>query len=651
MKITLSKGIALGTLLVAGLFLGCRHEVNKTQQGGAGAGGAGGNAQYNEPVRVLNGMIEADQRTVPDRLIDVGDKSTWLNIQGVSSNTYRIPSLIKVAGGEHKGKLYAVADARWGGSSDLNNRADTWGRTGSVDATTWGKVNSPLYWDVLNCKRITDTTFDKNTPAQSPLFSYFGDPSLGSDAKGTLYAFANMGYGSGLQFGKPSQYGSPYIRIGGEWYLILRANKGDFPNAKWDSNSYDFSSNGADYVNGAYPGINVGKTSQVEDVPSDDAAYTYAVKVTGGPIVKINRDASTNKATIDNSVTTNLWMDADYMLYKDASYATPYKVIMLCGNGPRKVETTASEASVHCHIVNALSPFQTWRGGNMIAVAKSTDAGANWSRPRDITYMVRPLETHTMAPVADHAGFNLKTDSTYDPNMSPFSIVSPSHAHLVTTGKYKGRLVHNAYSGAGFGPAGANMGSGQNVFAFWTDDGETWYGGDFIKNQNKDKGETAIVETPDGTLLAVNRDQYNGSPTISVSTDGGDTWTHQGKLDEAGKVFTNGANVLPSAINLYKSKAVTGESLVAVAVTKRTSDGTQNRVYIAALKKSGERWIFDFEWNGNPMYLDLGSIWYSNMAELENGDIAIFYEGPLYNENGGNMDFAVIRLDRGAVVN
>ena len=109
MKITLSKGIALGTLLVAGLFLGCRHEVNKTQQGGAGAGGTGGNAQYNEPVRVLNGMIEADQRTVPDRLIDVGDKSTWLNIQGVSSNTYRIPSLIKVAGGEHKGKIFPVA--------------------------------------------------------------------------------------------------------------------------------------------------------------------------------------------------------------------------------------------------------------------------------------------------------------------------------------------------------------------------------------------------------------------------------------------------------------------------------------------------------------------------------------------------------------
>ncbi len=644
MKIIFNRCIAFCMLVVAGLFLGCRYDVEAMKRR---ARENGTNIWFNEPVRALNGMIEVDQSTVPDRLIDAGDKTTWLNIQGVSSNTYRIPSLVKVAGGVHQGKLYAVADARWGGQNDLNLRADTWGRVGSIDATTWGEVNSPLYWDVLNCRRVGEgPEVDKNSTTQAALFSYFGDPSLGSDASGTLYAFANMGYGSGLQFGKPNQYGSPYIRIGGEWYLLLRANKGDFPNAQWDTTTYDFSSNGADYTNKAYPGINVGKSNQTEDVPSDNDAYTYAVKVSGGPIVKINRDRASNKASIDESVTTNLWMDADYMLYTDKDYRNPYKVVMLCVNGPIKVELTADQASVHCHIVNALSPFQTWRGGNMIAVAKSTDAGASWSRPRDITYMVRPLETHTMAPVADHAGFNLQDD----PNMSPFSIVSPSHALLVTKGTYAGRLVHNAYSGAGFGPAGSLMGTGQNAFAFWTEDGETWYGGDFIKNENVDKGETVIVETPDGTLLMINRHGLNGSPTISVSSDGGDTWTHQGNLDEAGKVFKNGGNVLPSAINLYKSKSVAGDPLVAVAVTRRTTDGTQNRVYIAALKKSGNNWVFDFEWNGSTMYLDFGSIWYSNMVELENGDIAIFYEGPLYDTNTGNMDFAVIRMDRGMTI-
>lgn len=606
-------------------------------------------------VSVVRGIEEFDEVTGPKTLFGNNSresgKDTGTATVNISPNNggpictgYRIPSITTVLAGKYKGQLFATIDARWGSTGDLPVRADTAGRRGSADATTWEDPVWVARWDV-------------QTQGQPHTFPYFGDPSVGSDANGHLYAFANMGYRAAMQsnWSGKSALGSPYVRIDGEWYILLRANT-DNDEGTWDPNDVgvktidNCDSNkkyGLAYKGSSTAGINETKHKDSKDIND----FTYAAPVKGGKIVKIKRQSG-SVPVIEPNFNSNLWMDKYYMLYtkyEKNKYKNPLKVARMRAGGTleiinKNITDDNSPDLVDCHIMNPLSPFQPWNGRMYFAFTKSTDGGQTWTPPRDITYMTAPEEKNRMADQDDDDHFDFPTD--WNPGIA---VVSPTHpVPLRYDHDWTGRLIHTAYQ--------ASTGGNAYAWSFWTDDGgETWDCSNYIQydggTSQNNKGESAIVETPDGTLYMVNRHASGAQNdttrfSYSESTDGGASWKDKGFCNSNdyfnyGDLFSphRGGRVLPTAINLYKSVTPDGNPIVAFMHGKK--------VVLCSLEKkeNDNTWTFNFKWNNGSGVtidgLDYEQPNYCSITEMENGDIACFYEG-----NGSSTKFGIARLSR-----
>lgn len=131
-----------------------------------------------------------------------------------------------------------------------------------------------------------------------------------------------------------------------------------------------------------------------------------------------------------------------------------------------------------------------------IFITYSDDDGHTWAEPKDLSQDLRRPDWRWYA-------------------------TGPGNAIQLTRGKYAGRLVIPANHSDHSGPAGQSYYRSHVVYS--DDHGETWQLGGVL---DWGTNESTIVELPDGSILD-NMRSYAGKSrrAISVSRDGGDTWS------------------------------------------------------------------------------------------------------------------------------
>ncbi|MGF1723312.1 sialidase domain-containing protein [Photobacterium nomapromontoriensis] len=233
---------------------------------------------------------------------------------------------------------------------------------------------------------------------------------------------------------------------------------------------------------------------------------------------------------------------------------------------------------------------------SFIVMIYSDDEGATWSSPKIIN------------------------DQIKTPNMT-FLGVSPGGAITIKNGEHRGRiLVPIYYSATDHNVEYAN--------AMYSDDnGVTWQLGE-SPNDGRIGGaeklhEAQFVEMPNGQIKMFARSV--GRAAIATSLDGGLTWLDTVEYDNT-LVMSNTTGCQLSIINY--SGYVDGQPAVIFsnpAATKR-ANGT---IRVGLISENG---FYD---NGEPIYritwkyariIMPDEFAYSNLAELEGGNIAILYE-------------------------
>ncbi|WP_404815511.1 exo-alpha-sialidase [Streptomyces thermolineatus] len=142
-------------------------------------------------------------------------------------------------------------------------------------------------------------------------------------------------------------------------------------------------------------------------------------------------------------------------------------------------------------------------GARRVYLQRSTDAGATWSAPRDLTARVKP------------AGWR-------------WYATGPGHAVALRHGPFAGRLVAPAnHSTLRTGPGGDTASAWGGAHSLHSDDGgRTWAVGwtDQPPGEELHLSETTVAELPSGTLYVNARNHHGTSPATRAdarSPDGG----------------------------------------------------------------------------------------------------------------------------------
>ncbi|NQT87900.1 exo-alpha-sialidase [bacterium] len=201
----------------------------------------------------------------------------------------------------------------------------------------------------------------------------------------------------------------------------------------------------------------------------------------------------------------------------------------------------------------------------------SDDEGKTWSKPREITAMMR--EKDAIVVFGSGEGIQLRH------------------------GPRKGRLL----------VPGGDFEGGKEYYAFLSDDhGKTWFCG---KPVPCGASETAVAELPDGTLLANNRGR-RGFRRRAVSADQGQTWAELREDKGLRSVSCNG-----SLIAVTHPEGKDGSVLLcSVPVGPKRTHGT-----VYASFDGGKTWPVQ------KLAVE-GSFAYSSLMELPDGSIGLFYE-------------------------
>ena len=133
----------------------------------------------------------------------------------------------------------------------------------------------------------------------------------------------------------------------------------------------------------------------------------------------------------------------------------------------------------------------------------SDDDGVSWSGPREITKMIRPADR--------------------------ISVGSPGIGIQLTRGKYKGRVIVPLYLTKKIDD---NIRGWTNAVAWSDDNGASWHLSNDIKREGQTGygNESQVAELSDGSILFVARNQGGRYRQVSVSHNGGRTWSHM-RLD------------------------------------------------------------------------------------------------------------------------
>lgn len=555
------------------------------------------------------------------------------------TNRYRIPSATVIPGGDYAGRLLVISDARFGSRTDLPAKASTWVRYSDDNGLTWSNIQA--------VSDFNDTDMSGVQAAMNRMSVSTGDASIGADSKGNVYSISSFVPPMiGNFFGATSTaQGSPYVWIDGEWYLRLR--KGEQHN--WSGNSFTEKGNFTQYKS--------------ESRNGNSADFVYAVSVKGGPIKVLNGN---NSDTPTLGANIGYYMDEYYYLYKGTSaggtqLTSSQVVAKSSSTNPDQWGAAAvnyelnSETQIHQHVFMPMSPFQVWRGGTFLGMTKSSNGGETWDKTIDITYMTNTFYA------------NNKSNANLE-NYKCRQYICPTRGFEVENGQYAGQVVFALYMTNGK----TGKATEQATIIRTKDQGATWTPGTSFAGGNgtTHKGESAVVEAPNGDLILVSRNYREGGyyPTYAYTTNGGNTWTEKGTVWGGAKSEDNplySCGNLISAINLRFTKSNLGNPLVAFSTDSGGggNDAGRNngKLWIAAVVADGAGgWKFDFtcDLNAGPVGTPYGipNNWnskyfhYSSLAETFNGKIFSAYEGAAWsmgNEHGGPViDYAFFTLNR-----
>lgn len=661
-KILRGSALALLLLLLAVAFASCDSGLNEPGAVGGGGTGGGGTSQgtgtdesplWSRPaIKKLYGIISVargddEQKYLVKAVDSTYSKGTGAGSVGVDAfhdtNRYRIPSATVIPGGKYAGRLLVISDARFGSRADLPAKASTWVRYSDDQGKTWSNIATVSDFD--------DTDMSGARSSMNRMSVSTGDSAIGADSHGYVYSISSfVAPMTGNFFGGKVDNiaGSPYVYIDGEWYLRLRKNTELYNNSSdWDAGNFTEKSIWQDYAGESYNGRN--------------SVYEYAAPVQGGQLRKLIGNNS-NSPSLGDPI--SVWIDGYYYLYKDKALSQKLTASQLNTSGDQSNPdgwgsnypniTINSAKKIHQHLFMPMSPYQVWRGGVFLGMTRSKDGGQTWEKTKDITYMTNKF----IAANTSNADLLNRLTRQY---------VCPTRGFELQNGAHQGAVVFAIYM-----VGTESTSDGEAASFIWTQDkGETWNAATKFTGGTKaeHKGETAIVEAPDGDIILVSRNVREGSyrPTYSVSNDFGNSWTNKGKVWTGDDKDTNplySCGNLISAINLRFTKDILENSLVAFSTDSgggANDAGRKNgRLWIASLVQDGDTWKFDFTCNlsGSPIGMEYGypsggsaSFHYSSLVETFDGSIFSAYEGSAWAGPGGEhggpvIDYAHFTLDR-----
>lgn len=592
-------------------------------------------------------LMDEENKFLVRAVNDAYSQNTGAGTVGVDAfhdtNRYRIPSATVIPGGNYAGRLLVISDARFGSRADLPAKASTWVRYSDDSGRTWSNIQAVSDFDDTD---MSGVQADKNLMSVST-----GDSAIGADSKGNVYSISSFVPPMiGNFFGGTSNAkGSPYVWIGGECYLRLR--KGD--QHDWTNNKFTEKDSFTEY------------TSETRN--GDSADFVYAVSVKGGPIKVLNGN-NTGSPTLGNEI--GYYMDKYYYLYKgnskdDTKKVTSSQVVAKSDNndpdqwaGTSVKFTLKKSNQIHQHVFMPMSPFQVWRGGTFLGLTKSSNGGQDWEKTIDITYMTNTFYANNTS--------NANLD-----NYKCRQYICPTRGFEVENGQYANQVVFALYMTNGK----SGKATEQATIIRTEDQGTTWIPGTGFAGENgtTHKGESAVVEAPNGDLILVSRNFREAGyyPTYAYTKDGGNTWTEKGTVWTGKKNADNplySCGNLISVINLRFTKSILDNPLVAFSTDSGGAGGDAGRnngkLWIATIVADGAGgWEFDFscDLGGGPVGAPYGipqssynSIYfhYSSLAETFNGKIFSAYEGAAWSYNnkdkagGPVIDYAFFTLNR-----
>ena len=596
-------------ILLAVAMVACTKEPTN-EGGGGGTGGTGGvpdnGLGYYEDAKVLGSTRTPITNIGRFKHPIVGFTSEGFKKQGnwiENNHSARIPTAVTLS----DGTIVLTGDLRWSSDADAPHKTSSFVRISKdVLGETWDDVKILNNFNDIDL----DTVAKEGGVAVGQMKLGMGlvDNSMGVAQDDTLIALHMFNPPTvGLHGGSSrSIEAHPFTNIGAKDYLLLRESgeqRSDLDN----------------YRTG--PGAS-GPNDTTK--PDNISIFKYGVDVKGGPIVEFTSSGV-------KPVVPALYADEYWELYADADFKTPYMTNqMAIANGNRY---KWSDKQIHAHLFFYASPYAPSYVNSYLAYSKSTDRGKTWSKPKELTHQ-----------------FKTK-DIEYG-----ILINSPAKGYLKRFGQNKGRLLFSAYKHT------SGKTPHELPIVFWTDDkGETWDSADnFVPSAQLTGSESVIVEMPNGDLMLISRSNLS-KPLYSISLDSGKTWSALRIIEEpvTDPGYFNGIiNNQLSAINISHYKAQNGRALIAISHARGDGKSRKNgHVTFAALNPIGNEnasdrdWELDFLFNGGvgvqQQYTEVGGQHdYSGIIELQNGDVASFYEGSkwIVDQNNNAMEYVTIPL-------
>lgn len=494
--------------------------------------------------------------TIPDDPADAERTDTKLFYGGYEGSVaYRIPSLLTTM----DGTVIAAIDKRQSGSGDQGN----------IDTVIKRSLDGGASWEP------TQTLI--NLPGGSQKFSFTIDSTMVQDKNsGEIFLIVDMfPESSAIMDTSLLQAGTGYKEIDGKKYFILR----NYENSNSASNPYteEYTIREEGVV---WDESTNTPTNYVVPDFSDGTLYEKTTQAADQP-----DETSDDVDVADRSVTA-------------AEDMTP------CGNIFLYTGSNAGK-------LKAIRTSYLW-------MVSSKDDGVTWSKPRDLTFMVKK---DWMLFSGTGPGVGIQTES--------------------------GRLVVPVYA------TNSNVGVSQSSAVIYSDDGgETWAMGETVNDGVVNGGtehmtggnmltESQVVEvkTKDrgNALKLFCRNSGTGNVLIATSYDGGATWEDTFQKDETLREPYCQLSIVPYP---YPVEGYEGKQMFLFANPNAGSrvNGTLRLGYYDPETDA-------FVWIASRV-VDSGAYGYSCVTAIADGKMGLFWEGTNLDLNLSTFNFAWLFADK-----
>ncbi|MBP3910669.1 MAG: exo-alpha-sialidase [Niameybacter sp.] len=237
-------------------------------------------------------------------------------------------------------------------------------------------------------------------------------------------------------------------------------------------------------------------------------------------------------------------------------------------------------------------------------VTRSTDLGATWSQPYDITPQVKVDSDGAFLGTGPGTGLTLKHQSNPTRN---------------------GRIIMPVYAL-------------DKAAAIYSDDnGYTWHRSDTNGNRYMNNiDESQLIELLNGDIISFGRQYTKGKTPISISHDGGETWSEQQTTDLISVRCQKSVITYPVDTFPYPEQMQQGKQYVLsshpTGNAPLDASRTNGVISLGEVQEDGTiLWIRERSLNLSPNPYENAKGYerffgYSSLAVLENGHIGILYE-------------------------